>query len=30
MSNVELRNITKRFKDVTALEDISFSIQDGE
>jgi multiple sugar transport system ATP-binding protein len=30
MSNVELRNITKRFKDVTALEDISLSIQDGE
>jgi len=30
MSNVELRNITKRFKDVTALDDVSFSIQDGE
>ena len=30
MSNIELRNITKRFKDVTALEDVSFSIQDGE
>jgi multiple sugar transport system ATP-binding protein len=30
MSNVELRNISKRFKDVTALDGISFSIQDGE
>lgn len=30
MSNVELRNITKRFKDVTALADVSFTIQDGE
>lgn len=30
MSSVELCNITKRFKDVTALNDVSFSIQDGE
>ena len=30
MSNVELRTITKRFKDVTALDDVSFSIHDGE
>lgn len=30
MSNVELRNITKRFKDVTALNNVSFSINDGE
>ncbi len=30
MSNVELRHVTKRFKDVTALNDVSFSIQDGE
>lgn len=30
MSNVTLQHITKRFKDVTALDDVSFSIQDGE
>jgi multiple sugar transport system ATP-binding protein len=30
MSTVELRNITKRFRSVTALNDVSFSIQDGE
>jgi multiple sugar transport system ATP-binding protein len=30
MSNIRLENITKRFKDVTALNDISFSIKDGE
>ncbi len=30
MSNVELQHVTKRFKDVTALNDVSFSIQDGE
>ncbi|MBI5958091.1 MAG: ABC transporter ATP-binding protein [Chloroflexi bacterium] len=30
MSNVELRQITKRFKDVTALDEISFTIRDGE
>ena len=30
MSNIELRHITKRFKDVTALDDISFTINDGE
>ncbi|MBN2304290.1 MAG: ABC transporter ATP-binding protein [Anaerolineae bacterium] len=30
MSNVELRGITKQFKDVTALDNVSFSIQDGE
>ncbi len=30
MSNVELRNVAKRFKDVTALNDVSFSIRDGE
>jgi len=30
MSDVTLHNITKRFKDVTALDDVSFSIQDGE
>jgi multiple sugar transport system ATP-binding protein len=30
MSNVTLQNITKRFKTVTALKNISFSINDGE
>lgn len=30
MSNVELRHITKHFRDVTALDDISFEIKDGE
>ncbi len=30
MSDVALHNITKRFKAVTALKDVSFSINDGE
>ena len=30
MSDVTLRNITKRFKDVTALDNVSFDIKDGE
>lgn len=30
MSNIRLENITKRFKEVTALNDVSFSIKDGE
>ncbi|NDJ74855.1 MAG: ABC transporter ATP-binding protein [Chloroflexi bacterium] len=30
MSNVDLQHITKQFKDVTALQDVSFSVQDGE
>jgi multiple sugar transport system ATP-binding protein len=30
MSNVVLQNITKRFKTVTALKDVSFSIEHGE
>lgn len=30
MSNVSLQNITKRFPGVTALKDVSFSVQDGE
>ncbi len=30
MSNVELRGITKHFPSVTALKDVSFSIQNGE
>jgi multiple sugar transport system ATP-binding protein len=30
MSNVVLQNITKQFKSVTALRDVSFSIKDGE
>jgi multiple sugar transport system ATP-binding protein len=30
MSDVALQNITKRFKDVTALKGVSFDIQDGE
>ena len=30
MSSVELRNITKRFTDVVALSDVSFTVQDKE
>ncbi|MBZ0302540.1 MAG: ABC transporter ATP-binding protein [Anaerolineae bacterium] len=30
MSNVALQHITKRFKDTVALDDVSFSINDGE
>jgi multiple sugar transport system ATP-binding protein len=30
MSNVELQNITKYFRDITALDRISFSVKDGE
>lgn len=30
MANVELRNVTKRFGDVAALNDVSFNINDGE
>ena len=30
MSNVTLENITKRFGNITALKDVSFSINDGE
>ncbi len=30
MSNVELSHVTKLFKDVAALSDVSFSIHDGE
>ena len=30
MSNIALQNITKRFHTVTALKDVSFSINDGE
>lgn len=30
MSDVTLQHITKRFSDVTALKDVSFSIKDGE
>lgn len=30
MANVELRQITKQFRGVTALQEISFDIQDGE
>ena len=30
MSNVKLDNITKRFPGVTALKDVSFTIEDGE
>jgi multiple sugar transport system ATP-binding protein len=30
MSNVELRNVTKRFGGVTALNDVSFDVKDGE
>ena len=30
MSNVELHHITKRFRDVTALSNVSFDVKDGE
>jgi len=30
MTNVTLQNVTKRFKDLTALKDISFAIEDAE
>src|SRR5215813_3763113 len=30
MSNIRLENITKRFKDTVALNDVSISIKDGE
>ncbi len=30
MSNIRLENITKRFKETVALNDVSFSIKDGE
>jgi len=30
MSNVALKNITKKFRSVTALDDVSFRINDGE
>ena len=30
MADVTLQNITKRFKGVTALKDVSFDIKDGE
>lgn len=30
MSNVELLNITKQFGETTALDDVSFTVQDGE
>jgi len=30
MSNIRLEHITKRFKDITALNDVSISIRDGE
>ncbi len=30
MANVELRGITKRFRGVTALRDVSFTVADGE
>jgi multiple sugar transport system ATP-binding protein len=30
MSNVQLEHITKRFRAITALRDVSFDIQDGE
>ena len=30
MTEVILKNITKRFKNVTAIEDVSFEIEDGE
>ena len=30
MTEVTLKNITKRFKNVTAIDDVSFEISDGE
>jgi multiple sugar transport system ATP-binding protein len=30
MSNVSLQNITKKFGDVTALRDVTFTVEDGE
>lgn len=30
MSNVTLKNITKKFRSVTALDDVSFQVNDGE
>ncbi|MBX3065164.1 MAG: ABC transporter ATP-binding protein [Anaerolineae bacterium] len=30
MSNIRLENVTKRFKQTTALDDVSFDIKDGE
>ncbi|MCB0156276.1 MAG: ABC transporter ATP-binding protein, partial [Anaerolineae bacterium] len=30
MSDITLKHISKRFRDVTALDDVSFSINDGE
>ncbi|MBN8619803.1 MAG: ABC transporter ATP-binding protein [Anaerolineae bacterium] len=30
MSNIRLENITKRFREVTALNDVTFTIKDGE
>ncbi len=30
MSNIELQHITKRFRSVTALSDVSFDVRDGE
>jgi multiple sugar transport system ATP-binding protein len=30
MSHIDLQHITKHFKTVTALDDVSFSVQDGE
>jgi multiple sugar transport system ATP-binding protein len=30
MSDIRLENITKRFKDITALNDVSLSLNDGE
>jgi ABC-type sugar transport system ATPase subunit len=30
MSDIRLENITKKFKDITALNDVSLSLNDGE
>ena len=30
MANVEVRGITKKFRYVTALDDVSFDVKDGE
>ena len=30
MSDVRLENVSKRFRDVTALDNVSLSIKDGE
>jgi ABC-type multidrug transport system ATPase subunit len=30
MATIKLENITKKFKDITALNNVSFNVEDGE